>query len=716
MQIETILNRVQKRKSFVCCSISAKDSSGTYKVWPGPLSVNPFAWIGAENILYFLVVAGRVGGGRGQAPQHLHDPRHRRVGRPLIHRHGVEPGWPADAHRERISTHSLNFLAPTPIFFGVPIRKQRRNLGKVSGRRADVLSRLTKNNFQSNREPNMINKPLSIFIILLTTISINFPASASDCKYCCERRAILNDFRNNKNPDFEEQQKKWMDCVNEGLGGGNAYDPDGSIYEEVIEACKHLEPEYGLYMYPRSVLLNLAVNLTTQYFHMLWIFSGFSNPLAQKTEYKFKGSYEGDIDDGSAINGKPLVSRFILELYYSGDTEELIKSWSSEKSINSIPAHYDAMMRDADAKISADKPIHEKLLWDFEKTPVECDIKPQKDEVFPGQMIDITISNCKGRKGAPSREFQRLVATAEHGYIVNGAPVPDPDYEAFSYGNGDVKIKYQAPGNCNNPEDVISVYNSCDIYNSTIHPLELTEKNREIGKARIKINCENGFISITRKFTKRVERQEYSKDKDGAVSWTSLKKTIETHTVGVRGRLVHYTGLLMPDLSPYSGQYWDSFRIENIEIVSNHAELSEVTNGSGGISTLYEATIGTPGVSKLLWGDTGMLRLIYEKEKTILLDAKIPANIVDTDWTIQYDLVDTRGGTIVQERHTSSNIRKGFTIMRIEEGDVPLEINGGDKNYYGSENERTEIYETLPDGGYVKGYIEHIFDWNISLE
>jgi len=147
----------------------------------------------------------------------------------------------------------------------------------------------------------MINKPLSILLFILTIISFGNSAIASDCKYCCERRAILSDFRNNKNPDFEEQQKKWMDCVNEGLGGGNAYDPDGSVYEEVIEACKHLEPEYGLYMYPSSVLSNLVENLTTPYFHMLASFWNLYNPLVHKSEYKFKGSYEGDIDDGSTI-------------------------------------------------------------------------------------------------------------------------------------------------------------------------------------------------------------------------------------------------------------------------------------------------------------------------------------------------------------------------------------------------------------------------------
>ena len=562
----------------------------------------------------------------------------------------------------------------------------------------------------------MINKPLSILLFILTTISFSYPAIASECKYCCGRRAILSDFRNDKNPDFEEQQKRWMDCIEEGLGGGNGYDPDGSVYEEVIEACKPLEPEYGLYMYPSSVLSNLVENLTTPYFHMLASFWNRYNPMVHKSEYKFKGSYEGDIDDGSTIDGKPLLSRFILELYYSGDTEELIKSWKTEKSINKIPAHYRTMMRNQDSKMSGDKPIHEKLLWDFEKTPVECDIKPQKEEVFPGQMIDITISNCKGRKGEPSREFQRLVATTKHGYIANGAPVLDPDYEAFSYGDGNVKIKYQAPGNCDNREDVVSVYNSCDIYSSTLHPLELTEKNKEIGEAKIKISCEKGFINITRKFTKRVERREFSKDEDGTVHWTSLTKTIETNTVGIRGKLVHYTGLLMPEMSPYSGQYWDSFHIENIEIVSNHAELSEVIDGSGGISTLYEATVGTPGASKLVWGDRGMLRLIYDKEKKILLDAKIPANIVDTDWTIQYDKVVKREGIVINEQHTSTNTRKGFTVMRIEEGDVPVEINGGDKNYYGSENERTEIDETLPDGGYEKGFIDHKFTWNIALE
>jgi len=563
----------------------------------------------------------------------------------------------------------------------------------------------------------MIKKPLSILVFILTTISFSNPVIASDCMYCCERRAILSDFKNHHNPDFEEQQKRWMDCIEEGLGGGNGYDPDGSVYEEAIEACKPLEPEYGLYMYPSSVLSNLVENLTTPYFHMLATFWISYNPMVHKSEYQFKGSYEGDIDDGSTIDGKPLVSRFILELYYSGDNEELIKSWKTEKSVNKIPAHYRTMMRNPDSKMSSDKPIHEKLLWDFEKTPVECDIRPQKEEVFPGQMIDITISNCKGKEGQPSREFQRLVATAKHGYIANGAPVPDPEYEAFSYGDGNVKIKYQAPGNCNNKEDVISVYNSCDIYNSTLHPLELTEKNKEIGEAKIKINCEKGFINITRKFTKRVERREFSKDKDGAVDWTSLKRTVEIHTVGIRGKLVHDAGLLMPEMSPYSGQYWDHFHVEDSEIVSHHAKRSEITNASGISSTYYASTVGTPGVPELLFRDKSMLRMIYDIDKKELLDAKLPGNIVYADWTIKHDMVQTRDGAVTQEEHTSSNSpREGFTVIRIEEGDEPLEINGGDKNYYGSENERTEIHETLPDGGYEKGFIDHKFTWNISLE
>ncbi len=562
----------------------------------------------------------------------------------------------------------------------------------------------------------MINKVLSIVIFLLTTFSINNFAIASDCKYCCNRRATLSDFKNNKNPEFEEQQKKWMDCMSEEMGGEETFDPENSVYEEAIESCEHLEPESWLYMYPSSVLTNLAVNLTTDYFHLLWTFSYPYNPMVHKNEYIFKGSYEGDIDDGSTINGKPLVSRFLLELYYAGDNEELIKSWETKNSINSIPAHYGAMMRKADSKMSGDKPIHEKLLWDFEKTPVECDIKPQKKEIFPGQMIDIIISNCKGRKGQPSREFQRLVATAEHGYFANGAPVLDPDYEAFSYGDGNVKIKYQAPGNCNNTEDVISVYNSCDIYNSNLHPLELTEKNKRIGETKVKLICEKGFITVTRKFTKRVERREFSKDKDGAIDWTSVKKTIETNTVGIRGKLVHDTGMLMPEMSPYGGQYWDHFHVEESEIVSNHAKRSEITNASGISSTYYASTVGTPGVPELLFRDKSMLRMIYDRDKKKLLNAGLPGNFVDTNWTIKHDEVSTRDGVVTDEKHTSSDSKKSFSVMRIEEGDVPLEINGGDKNYYGSENERTEIYETLPDGGYERGFIDHTFTWNISLE
>ncbi len=71
------------------------------------------------------------------------------------------------------------------------------------------------------------------------------------------------------------------------------------------------------------------------------------------------------------------------------------------------------MVKNRDSKMSEDKPIHEKLLWDFEKTPVECEIKPEKKELYPGETIDIILSNFKDRKGLRSRSFQRVLAHVE---------------------------------------------------------------------------------------------------------------------------------------------------------------------------------------------------------------------------------------------------------------------------------------------------------------
>ena len=53
-----------------------------------------------------------AGGFRLESPQHLHDPRHRRAGRPLLHRHGV-PGWrDAEAsHRRAAPWKSKHLLA-----------------------------------------------------------------------------------------------------------------------------------------------------------------------------------------------------------------------------------------------------------------------------------------------------------------------------------------------------------------------------------------------------------------------------------------------------------------------------------------------------------------------------------------------------------------------------------------------------------------------------
>jgi len=72
------------------------------------------------------------------------------------------------------------------------------------------------------------------------------------------------------------------------------------------------------------------------------------------------------------------------------------------------------MFTNRDAAIRQDKPI-ENLLWDFEKQPSQCDINPDKEELFPGQEIRVKISSFVDVEGRKSREFNRIVVQAVDG-------------------------------------------------------------------------------------------------------------------------------------------------------------------------------------------------------------------------------------------------------------------------------------------------------------
>jgi len=338
---------------------------------------------------------------------------------------------------------------------------------------------------------------LGFFLILICFYSIR--TDSANCPFCCKRKATLEDFINKNNPDFDERQDEWMKCMNSQLKGWSSFDPDDPKVKKARADCKYLEPESWEYIYPSLVRSKLIQTFTTEYFHLLQA----GHP-EKKPEYAFKGSYEVGLSEKSDVDGQPVTSRFILELYFNGNPQEQIKTWATEKKIdNPVPAHLRSMFTNRDAKTRQDRPIHE-LLRDFEKRPEKCDINPDKEELFPGQEIKVKISNIVDFEGRKSREFNRIVVQAVKGEIIGGTTlVSDPELKAFQVGKEDITFTYVAPDEENSQatEDKIVIYNSCDILRKDEYPMPKTELKDKIAEKKIKLIRSNYAIAkITEKY------------------------------------------------------------------------------------------------------------------------------------------------------------------------------------------------------------------------
>lgn len=386
----------------------------------------------------------------------------------------------------------------------------------------------------------MSRKPLLIGFFLLLICSFSVRTDSSDYKFCCERRAILDDFINKHNPDFDEKQEAWIQCMNSQLNGWSTFNPDDPELGKAHESCKHLEPESWEYMYPSSVLSRLVGAFTTEYFQLV----NKGSP-GKKPEYAFRGSYEADLNGASGMNGQPVTSRFILGLYYNGNPQEHIKTWVTEKKIeNPIPAHFRSMFTGSNAKTRPDRPLHE-MLWDFEKIPVICDINPAKDPVKPDEEISIEVTSFKDRKGRTSREFNRVGVQAKNGKILNGEKSSsNPDLRVFTLRRSPIKVLFKAPESCEETEDVLYVYDSCEILDADSVPLSETEIRDKIAERVIQLDCGADWTGTV----------TYRRN----IDWTD-KKTTKYHTMTSTRRLTEQASIRVPLNYTHSDETEDYF-------------------------------------------------------------------------------------------------------------------------------------------------------------
>lgn len=210
--------------------------------------------------------------------------------------------------------------------------------------------------------------------------------------------------------------------------------------------------------------------------------------LFKPPEYLFWISYDKD-------EKEDIKSSLTISLHYNGTSEEHVKTWTTETENPraKFTWHENNMFKNRKAELRKDHPLELTVLNDFEKKPYRCKIEVEKEMVVPGEELEVKLTEICDIEGHKSREFNRIVVQALEGKIIGGESLAaDPDLKAFKIDKGTIQFKYKAPHSCNNGQDNIFVYNSCDIAREDLYPLSKTELRSKIAEQNI--SCVRNLI------------------------------------------------------------------------------------------------------------------------------------------------------------------------------------------------------------------------------
>jgi hypothetical protein len=226
-----------------------------------------------------------------------------------------------------------------------------------------------------------------------------------------------------------------------------------------------------------------------------------------------------------------VTSRFTMELYYNGETEEFIDKWVTLGTLNGVEFHYNAMWKNHDAEMKKKNPLD--VMYKFEQTPTECSVTPENETIAINDSMEIRLSDFIGLYEGKPKSFNRIIVQALNGKITNGAECNlGPDYKVFTLKDESVIVRYQAPKECDITKDRITVFNSCDILPESKWPLKKTEMKDRIAEKNINISCWDATIVIKKRVDKEkvIDKSDDSFDgrcKQHSEEHNKLNETIE---------------------------------------------------------------------------------------------------------------------------------------------------------------------------------------------
>lgn len=398
---------------------------------------------------------------------------------------------------------------------------------------------------------------------------------------------------------------------------------DGCKRDAVLKKVTGLEKS--------SFLSRLVERATSKCFLLKY---NSTTSIGKPPEYYFTAAYEADLP------GK-IKSRLNIILYFEDGA--FIHNWKTESERPTVTFnwHLNNMFNNPDAVFMQSVPLKLTLLNDFEKQPSKCDIKPDKEEIFPGQEIQVKLSNIVDFEGRKSREFNRIVVQAVDGVIIGGTPLAsDPDLMAFQVGKEDITFTYVAPDDENSQAagDKIVIYNSCDILRKDEYPMPKTGLKDKIAEKKIKLIHADAMMTIS---------QEVVQILDGAeINWKAKENVV-----------LKYTDALSDEDEGTFTEYYDviSWKLTNIKATKRDTEkgLKEETKQA------KKDDDGTPSLSITFDSKTG-------KAKEI----EVP---VLSFWFLFHDKINS----------TLPGFTTGF-FTDIKEGDGNHTIEGGGIEVVGS--------------------------------
>ncbi|MBE0679012.1 MAG: hypothetical protein IH592_09635 [Bacteroidales bacterium] len=411
-------------------------------------------------------------------------------------------------------------------------------------------------------------------IMMVTSVTADIAAQGPEC---CSRRAVLKSC-----------------TINDPMGlmgsGGDVEDmiPPADTSMRIIDdpsSMTWLDPQQS---FCSSIKTRLAQTLNRDCFQLQDPQSmehnrqvaqrdGWSSLLKPSNppmpEYSFDVEMVSGLDEYTD-EGRPVRSKVTIELYFDGEQRELVHRWVALAGTTSL-----GLMSKVMTSLKQGPDILE-LLERFEKRPVDCRFTPDTEEPDAGEVIDIELSDFTDMFGEKSREFNRIVVHAYSGEIVNGEPCETgPDYKVFKVDNGTVKVKYRAPMECDEKEDRLTIYSSCEILPEVRSPLDQTTIKERIIEKTLKIKCYDATLVLRKTYEKTLRTSSSDDSYDGSCKTHSEEK----HEINESAE-ANVTVSLKLDQSqdmPLFNQRWEYYKTMGVSLTGfNYASVENFHSSS----------------------------------------------------------------------------------------------------------------------------------------